>query len=336
MRTVIALLVVAACIFARSAWNRFRDEREVPPMIDPGVWKEKVNQVGLSQAQYWVGMKFLHGDGIPKNVTNTVCWLGKAFDHKNYEALYQLALYFHANGDGEHAVKALQLAAYHDNAHAQYSLSCLYYQGNGVEKDMAKANAWVRMAAKNGSPEAMEIVGNNYFGGFGCASDKEAALKWLQKAADLGERRAEAFLAVAYYLDSNKELDRSIAVKWLNASANQWYLQSLFLLSFCYENGHGVAKDPIEAYKWSFLASSNGYQEAAKFGEYIKFKEKLGDSETNSAIQRANEFIKTNTFPLPTEALADVIDRDLLFTLSTNASIKGVAGYIGLRKMTAR
>jgi S1-C subfamily serine protease len=48
------------------------------------------------------------------------------------------------------------------------------------------------------------------------------------------------------------------AVRWYRKAAEQNYADAQHNLGFCYANGIGVAKDYVEGYRWSLLASAQG------------------------------------------------------------------------------
>ena len=47
-------------------------------------------------------------------------------------------------------------------------------------------------------------------------------------------------------------------MKWYRKAAEQNYAAAQYNLGFCYDNGEGVAKDYVEAYKWLLLAARQG------------------------------------------------------------------------------
>lgn len=82
----------------------------------------------------------------------------------NTEAQYNLAfMYFGGEGIPQNAAKAaywFEKAAKLAHAGAQDKLAYLYLHGNGVETDQVQAYAWYRIAAENGIFLAMDISEN--------------------------------------------------------------------------------------------------------------------------------------------------------------------------------
>lgn len=61
--------------------------------------------------------------------------------------------------DFRRAIVLLRQEAILGNATAQYALGYMYYWGQGVEPDLEQALVWIQRAAENGSPEAVEALG---------------------------------------------------------------------------------------------------------------------------------------------------------------------------------
>jgi TPR repeat protein len=56
------------------------------------------------------------------------------------------------------AYALLQREAELGNPHAQYTLGYMYYYGQGVQPDMERALQWIRKAAAQGDPRAIEAL----------------------------------------------------------------------------------------------------------------------------------------------------------------------------------
>ena len=77
---------------------------------------------------------------------------------------------------------------------AQYKLGFLYYQGQGLQQDVAEAVKWMRMAAEQGNADAQFNLGTSYAKGEGVPQDIILAHMWFnlsaaQGAADAKENR---------------------------------------------------------------------------------------------------------------------------------------------------
>lgn len=90
----------------------------------------------------------------------------------------------------------------------------------------------------------------------------------LRQAAELGDPEAQYDLAYLYYkADSDPEItgvvrsDR-LAAHWYRKSAQQGHVRAQYNMAVLHLHGHGVERDPVEAYAW-LLQSSRGGHEAS-------------------------------------------------------------------------
>ena len=74
---------------------------------------------------------------------------------------------------------------------AQFVLGVLYYQGNGVMADMAKARKWMRKAAEQNYAQAQYNLGIMVANGQGGPTDLVNAYAWLKISAENGYAPAE-------------------------------------------------------------------------------------------------------------------------------------------------
>ncbi len=65
--------------------------------------------------------------------------------------------------------KSIEDSANRGDARAQYALAKLYYNGEGVTKDLTKAVEWYQKAADQGDAKAQLSLGGLYYRGEGVA-----------------------------------------------------------------------------------------------------------------------------------------------------------------------
>lgn len=138
-------------------------------------------------------------------------------------------------GDFETALREFTAAAENGLDLAQYNLAILYFTGQGVDKDLAKAFHWTEAAAQQGHINAQYNLGSLYLSGQGVATDVEAGIAWFARAAKAGH--ADAAFALASLYVEGEELKRDLI------SAHAWASQAVY-------NEHSEAqplKDEIEA-----------------------------------------------------------------------------------------
>jgi TPR repeat protein len=104
----------------------------------------------------------------------------------------------------------------------------MYFYGDGVSRDPAKALTLFTRAAENGHPDAQFNLGVIYFTGDTVPKDAVKAAEFFGKAADRGKVAAQLNLA------------------------------------FMYQAGEGLPKDLVQAYVWADIAATAGNPDAAK------------------------------------------------------------------------
>jgi TPR repeat protein len=80
------------------------------------------------------------------------------------------------------------------NSKDQLGLARMYYNGDGVTKDDAKAAEWYQKAAEQGNAFAQYNLGTMYDKGEGVGKDPAKAAEWWQKAAAQGNDAAQECL----------------------------------------------------------------------------------------------------------------------------------------------
>lgn len=83
----------------------------------------------------------------------------------------------------EEKFAALMRKAEAGDARSQFGLARMYYNGDGVAKDDAKAAEWYQKAAEQGNAFAQYKLGEMYNKGEGVTQDTAKAIEWWKKAA---------------------------------------------------------------------------------------------------------------------------------------------------------
>lgn len=124
---------------------------------------KKLAQEGDADAQNNLGVRYLDGISVEKNIDEGVKWLQKAVDEGQRDA--------------------------------ENTLGALYAQGIGVEQDPNKALALISKSAEQGNPNAEDNLGQMYLNGIGVQQDRDAAIQWYTKAANHGSKEGANHLA---------------------------------------------------------------------------------------------------------------------------------------------
>lgn len=119
---------------------------------------------GDVEAQLKMGLRHLHGDGVPANSEAAVRWFTRAAKQGDSEAQFQLGL---ALLEGRGVVQDYQAAyrwiaepARRGHAKAQVALADMYRFGSGIKADNAKAYLWYNLAAAQGDDNAARVRDN--------------------------------------------------------------------------------------------------------------------------------------------------------------------------------
>ncbi len=132
------------------------------------------------------------------------------------------------------------------DAGSQCDLAMMYAIGQEVDEDNEEAAYWWTQAAQQGHAASQYNLANVYYHGEGVDQDYAQAARWYRKAA---EHAHSGILIDLSDFHSASEVRKGIMIS----------IQAAFInLGRCYGNGHGVAKDDVEAYAFYNLGCSMG------------------------------------------------------------------------------
>lgn len=118
---------------------------------------------GDAEAQNELGMMYVRGEGVNKQLFEASRWFRKAAEQGNARGQYHLALYWL----------------------------------NGERVNRAEAVLWYKKAAEQGLSDAQNELGLKYDKGVDVPQSLDEALKWFQRAAELGHASAKSNLVAA-------------------------------------------------------------------------------------------------------------------------------------------
>lgn len=178
--------------------------------------------------------------------------------------------------DEERGLHYLIAAAEKGNADAQFSIGDLYYNGNcGLNANPEEAFKWYLKSAQQNHPTGLKRVGTRYIDGDGVEKDLDKAEEYLLRARDHGAFDIDFFLGdvamcrkdydtaiklfeefpddpAAFFMighcyallaEQNGTEDYSKAVEYWEKASEYNDPPSMFLTGACYYEGHGVEKD---------------------------------------------------------------------------------------------
>lgn len=124
-------------------------------------------QSGDVQAQYELGLAYLHGEGVKEDYLLAKQWLEQS-----------------ANANF---------------ADAQTALGEMYFKGIGVEQDYQQAKIWFEKAAKQKEVYAEHYLGTMYLGGLGVKQNAQQAEYWFKRAVKQNLAEAKFALGELYF-----------------------------------------------------------------------------------------------------------------------------------------
>lgn len=190
---------------------------------------EQIPQVyPAEQVTYMTGLKYVYGLGVERD------------SQKGFSLIFEAA--------------QTKLSA------AQRAVGIAYYEGYGVPVDKKEAFKWLKIAALNGDPYALEELfvmpstdrGKNNF----CevpewksfVEDKKNQTFLIHKAKT-GELDAQFALANLRLQGEIVPKDEAWSIKQLLALSEKLYPPAQYLLAQCYRQGIGITRDPHKAFE---------------------------------------------------------------------------------------
>jgi TPR repeat protein len=240
---------------------------------------------GLAAAQNSLGWAYYKGLGMPEDSGEAFKWYQKAADQGNAKAEINLAWMYAggeygtnaASGQGADAQirsggfapnhplaeKLMSQAVDLKSAEGQYEMGDLLEnemdnEGHQDTNSFPAAGEWFRKAAAQGLAEAQYRLADMYNTGQLGDDQRSNCIPWFLKAAAQGNADAQSEVGeLSKYYPNSPLLNQVHPVDALRQSAEQGNLDAQYQLAHRYKTGHGVPKDPVEAFKWMQMAAQN-------------------------------------------------------------------------------
>lgn len=182
---------------------------------------------GDAECQYWAGLRFFQGEGVPEDPRRGVELCVRAAKQYHVRAITFVA-YCHMRGvvlDQDQRIAALlyRFAADNGYAPAQCTLGSLYLVGTGVRKSVRQALRWLGKAAAQGDREALVRLGDLYHEGKDVVEDDGKACDYYRRAADLGSPAGQFMYGSFLMKGEAVPANPVAALELLDQSAAQGY-----------------------------------------------------------------------------------------------------------------
>ena len=161
------------------------------------------------------------------------------------------------------------------HAKAQNNLGAMYFDGRGVNQDVAQALLWYGRAAEQGNPQAQLNYALMLGLGLGQQStaapagssgtpegarDPAGMLRWLLLASEQNYDRAQVQLGKLYLAGRDFPADMSEAAYWFRRAAESGSgasaTEAQYLLAAMLQKGEGMKRDLVEAIVWFLRAAA--------------------------------------------------------------------------------
>lgn len=279
-------------------------------MISAYYWIEKSAENGYEDAYYVIGKSYLDGIYVDVDYEKAFYYLSKgyeALDTSCIEALgdmylrglkgkkdvfkaleyYHIAIDYGENGlffkvgkiyeeEGviEEAIKAYEQGHEIGNLKCTQRLGIMYYNGEGVERDLDKAIGYMQIAVGKKEPHAMYVLAVAYLrtNKFG-EKTTETAKSLLKNAFELKSPYAAESLAslMINELGEGKQIDTAELIKYIKFGAENGLENAIFQYGYIYEKGIGVNTDLETAYYYyNIAAEKNSINAMLKIADWYK------------------------------------------------------------------
>ena len=165
-------------------------------------------------------------------------------------------------GKASEGIKYIVKAAEDGNDKAQFYLGSLFYRGNIIRRDPAKAFFWMEEAAKRGNAEAQYTCGILYLNGDGVPANISKAFYWIYKSAERGHIQAQSRLGLFYLNGQGVHQDMERAFFWLQQAAEKGDTEAQYRLGAIYCRSEATADNKNRAFFWLRKAAEKNHIEA--------------------------------------------------------------------------
>gem|GEM_PF-4020305 len=274
-------------------------EHTAPDHVEACAWFAKAVEEGDSRAMALLGSAYAEGYGVDQNDVEALRLLTRAAEAGEAEAMLALGRVYSSgllgvvtdesagrewyeraaqSGESEamlylgrlclehdpsNAIAWLAKASFCGEADASLVLGHLFEEGQGVSKDIARANEFYEKAATQGSTLAMYKLGLSYKYGLNVAVDPKSALEWLHKGAEAGDDACMAALADLFKDGIGTDKNQSEELRWRMNAAKAGNVEAMRLIGYAFATGNGLGQSDKDAFEWWKAASEGGDADAS-------------------------------------------------------------------------
>jgi localization factor PodJL len=179
---------------ARSAYERALGEQAAGDDEARAEHLREAAELGHPQAAYELGLAYMEGRGVAKDLELSATWINRAADLGDPGAEFLVGSSFYAgvgvDQDIPRGLMFLERAAEQGHPRAQFLLGQAYVDGIGVDANPEWAARWYGKAARGGHPQAQYAFGVMFESGLGLPKSSRRAYQWFDLAANNNYEKA--------------------------------------------------------------------------------------------------------------------------------------------------
>ncbi|MEN8435618.1 sel1 repeat family protein [Clostridium septicum] len=225
----------------------------------------------------------------------------KSIEKGNTNLYYKLGQMIEDEGNREKAMEYFLKGHDSGDLRATQKLGIVYYNGDGVKKDIDKALEYMKIAASTGEHHALYVLGVANL-----EKDRLLGIDYLKNAYKNGSALAAEALASEYLVDvfNEKEINEKELLEYIDIAMENDIGEAFYYYGLLYNNGIGVKKSNEEAFKYFKIAAERGCEKAMiKLGNWYKH-----GIYVNASAKDAIKWYKRAAEEYNTEAILNIIE----------------------------
>ena len=237
--------------------------------IDAYNMYKRPSEIGHAGAQYGIGVMYLEGNGLQKDVTEGLKWITISAD-QGYEEAQKCLYRFYSGQEG-----------HEPNYSEAIKWGLLLKDNQNVDADF-----WNAIPSEVLCEEGMSHLKNQ---------ERDRGMFFLYNSGERGSLKALYNLAMFYY-KSNVDLDKNLtniemALKLFASAAEKGHAGSQFYVGFFYEKGLGVPSLIDNAIEWYQKAADQNYPKAQERVDALKLEKQRVEALLEEAKRQERERI---------------------------------------------
>lgn len=217
---------------------------------------------------------YLKGLHVKKDLYAAIELYNKAIEFGDKSIYFKLGKLYEDEGLIEQAISTYEEGHEKGNLKCTQRLGIMYYNGEGIERNLEKSIEYIEFAATKKEPHAMYVLAVAYLrlNKFG-EKTIEIVKKLLKEAYNLNSPYAADYLAsiMINELSERNDVNRSELVEYIKFGVKYELKEAIFKFGYIYEKGIGVMQDYEKAYKYyNIAAEKNCIKAMNKLGDWYK------------------------------------------------------------------